>query len=272
MATLLGIVVAGIVFFYSIYIGTHGNYMAFIDLSSVAIVVGGTFAATFICFPLNEVLKAFNAVLLVFMKDTFKYEEYINEITTLAKQVREVKSYDKIDMSQIKDPFLRDGIQMLKDAIHSSSEIQEILETRIMYNQNRENAQAYIFSTMSKLAPAFGMLGTLIGLIDMLGKMGGGLGDIGVGMAVALITTFYGAILSNLIFTPVAEKLKRRTEEDVIFKRMIVEGIVLLNEFQHPFVVEDRLNSYVPAKKRQDSTSLAGVHITLSETDTKEEE
>lgn len=264
MSTIFGILGATVLFVVSIYIGTDKNYQVFINIPGLAIVLGGTFAATFICFPLFEFIKALRVVVIVFTKEIFKFEAYINEITALAKEVRDVKSYETVDMGKIADPFLRDGLQMLKDGIHSTSDIREIMTTRIAFNQKRENAQAYIFSTMGKLAPAFGMVGTLIGLIDMLQKMsGGGMEKLGAGMAVALITTFYGLVLANLLFLPISEKLKRRTEEDVIFKMMIVEGIVLLNEFQHPFVVEDRLNSYVPAKKRQDSTSLAGMHITL---------
>ncbi|MFH1728176.1 MAG: MotA/TolQ/ExbB proton channel family protein [Pseudomonadota bacterium] len=265
MASILGLLAASAIFFVALYYGTDKNYKVFWNPAGLAIVLGGTFAATMVCFPLNELFKASKVLLLIFKKETFKFADYIHEITSLAKQVREVKSYESIDMSHISDVFLKDGIQMLKDGIHNSDEIREIMETRVAYKKSRENAEAHIFLTMGKLAPAFGMVGTLIGLIDMLQKMGGQLDKLGAGMAVALITTFYGVVLANLCFLPIAEKLKRRTEEDVIFKMMIIEGIILLNEFQHPFVVEDRLNSYVPPKKRQDSTSLDGLHITLGD-------
>lgn len=272
MATIIGVIAAGAMFFFAIYQGTGGNYKLFLDVHGILIVIGGTLASTFIGYPLNEVLKVFRAALLVFAKEKFQFEHYINEITQLAKQVREVKSYESIDMSKIKNPFFKDGIQMLKDGIHTSEEIREILETRISYIQNRENAEARIFATMGRLAPAFGLVGTLIGLIDMLQKMGSDNSKMGQGMSVALVATFYGVVTSNLIYQPIAEKLMRRTEEDVIFKMMIVEGIVLLNEFQHPFVVEDRLNSFVPLKKRQDSTSLEGFHISFEGEQSQEKE
>jgi chemotaxis protein MotA len=258
------LIIAIVIFCGSIYLAAGENYKIFFDPHALAIVIGGTLAAGLISFPLPEIIKAFRAVMLIFGKETFSFESYISQITSLAKQVREIKSYDSVDMTKIKDPFLRSGLQMLKDGIHTSEDIREILEARIHFNQARENAQSYIFGTLARLSPAFGLIATLIGLIDMLSKMSGGeMNKLGGSMAIALIATFYGVTLGNLIFTPLGEKLKRRTEEDVIFKTMIVEGIVLLNEFQHPFIVEDRLNSYVPAKKRQDSTSLDGITISL---------
>ena len=116
----------------------------------------------------------------------------------------------------------------------------------------RELAEAHIFHTMARFAPAFGMVGTLVGLIGMLVNMGkGNLADMGQNMAVALVTTFYGLILTNLVFRPIAVQIERRMEESLRLMTMVMEGVLMIHQKWHPYKVEDYLNSFLPPGRRE---------------------
>ena len=148
----------------------------------------------------------------------------------------------------VKNFFLKDGIQMIIDG-YSVEEIEGILATRITNRISREGMEAKMYRSMAKFAPAFGMLGTLIGLINMLYKMAEDPGGIGANMAVALVTTFYGVLLANLVFHPISEKLDQRSKEDQFRLQMLSEGIILLHQRKHPLIVRDVLKSYVPPRR-----------------------
>jgi chemotaxis protein MotA len=146
---------------------------------------------------------------------------------------------------RIHNPFLRSGVQLVIDGT-PTDKVLELLEWRIARLKARERAEAQLFRTMATYAPAFGMLGTLIGLINMLHGMGtASMAVIGQGMAVALITTFYGLILANLVFKPIAVKLERRTERRVLVMNMVLEGIVMLSERRSPSFVRETLSSFL---------------------------
>ena len=228
-------------------------------LESLAIVLIGTLAATFISYPMREVLRVFRVFWVVFKKEEIQMGEYVSQIITLAR----VAASDGVlnlqgQIGRIKNLFMRDGVQMLVDN-YPVDTIRELMEVRIVSRQMREAAEVEVFKTMGRFAPAFGMLGTLIGLIAMLRNMTGPdmMDHLGPNMAVALVTTFYGVILANLIFNPIATKLERRTEEEIALMNVIMEGVLMLRETPSPTMVEDKLKAYVPPGQWQTNKALA---------------
>jgi chemotaxis protein MotA len=133
---------------------------------------------------------------------------------------------------------------------YSLEEITEILNTRIEYRELRESTQAGLFKSMGVMAPAWGMVGTLIGLVVMLSGFGeGGSDTLGVGMSAALITTFYGAVLANLFFLPMADKIKTRISFSSTIQSLQVEAARLIHQKKHPIIVREKLNSFIPPKE-----------------------
>ncbi len=229
-----------------------GSFIYFINLSGLMIVLGGTAASTFISFPTNDVFNIFRSVYIVLKREPPRLQEYIDHIIHLVHVAKRGTNKDlEREVPLIDNLFLRDGVQMLADG-YSAVEITEILDERIAYKMEREAAEAEVLKTMARMAPAFGMIGTLIGLIMLLSNLTDtGLDHLGAGLSVALLTTFYGVLFSNLLLKPFAYKIERRTDEAVIGMRMIKESILMISERWHPVKVQDYLNSFLkPADRR----------------------
>lgn len=249
-STLLGIVLGIGLVAGAIYLETD-DWLIFYNLAGILIVVGGTAAASFLSYPFGDVMGVFRSFFVVLRKEPPRVEDYIQQIMDLVLKARKGGrlALEK-EVSGIKNFFLADGIQMMADG-YSMREIDEILKERVNFKAERERKEADILTTMSKYAPAFGMIGTLIGLIVLLSNMTlESMDNIGSGMAVALITTFYGIILANLIFKPIAVKLYTRTEEEVLLMEMIIDSIKMINEGWHPAKVQDYMNSFIKPSKR----------------------
>jgi chemotaxis protein MotA len=152
-------------------------------------------------------------------------------------------------IKEIDDEYLKKGLQLTVDGLEPEL-IRDILETEIAYLEERHGSGADVVSVMGAFAPALGMIGTVIGLILMLQTMSDP-STIGPSMAVALITTFYGAILANLVFNPLAGKLRTRSKEEVLIREMILEGVLSISKGENPRVIEEKLNSYLPPKNRR---------------------
>ncbi len=253
--TLLGILFAIGILSFAV---THQTVTveAFINLPGLAIVFGGTAAAVFISYSFADVIQVIRIFYIVIRRQSIELDQYVEELTDLAQRarVRGLLSLQNVE-AQVSHPFLQDGLQMLVDG-YTTREMRRIMEQRIVNQQIREQAESRVFRSMAKFAPAFGMLGTVIGLIAMLQKMSGSsLETIGPSMAVALVTTFYGLILANMVFNPIAEKIERRSEERVQLMSMMLEGLVLIGENWHPEKVRDSLNSFLPPAKRKGAHS-----------------
>jgi chemotaxis protein MotA len=143
--------------------------------------------------------------------------------------------------------FLKDGVQMVVDG-YSLDEVTEIMETRIEYREKREKVQTDMLKSMGDLAPAWGMVGTLIGLVLMLAGFGGegGADNLGGGMAAALITTLYGAVFANLFFLPMAQKMGNKTTMTSMSACLLVEAARLIHQKKHPLIIREKLNSFIP--------------------------
>ncbi|WP_136255275.1 motility protein A [Onishia niordana] len=242
-STLIGIA-ASLMMLASVLLLSAEAPSSFINLPGLAIVLTGTLAATFISYPLREVVRVVRLVGLVFRRENSRVEADLQELVSLAKlwfsgNVRGVEKR----LDTLRNPFMRTGIQLVIDNTREE-EIIDLLSWRIARLKARERAEAQIFRTMALYAPAFGMIGTLVGLVNMLEGMDAAqIGVIGERMAVALLTTFYGIVLANLIFKPIAVKLERRTEERLVAMNMILEGVSLMSRRRLPSFIEETLKS-----------------------------
>ena len=247
ITTLIGIVVAFGLVIVSILMGGDGTW--FINYPSVMIVGGGTMGATLLSYPLSEVLGVFKVAKNVFLHRSQRAGEFIPLMSGFAKKARQegILSFES-QLKDIKDPFLARGIQMAIDGMESSS-IEDVMSIEIQYLQERHRLGSEIFTTMGTFAPAVGMLGTIIGLVQMLMQMEDP-SQIGAPMAVALLTTFYGTMLANLLFLPVAAKLKTRSKQEVLVKQMILEGVIAIQSGDNHRVVEQKLKAFIAPNAR----------------------
>ncbi len=245
IATLIGVIVAFGLVISSILMGGPGAW--FINYPSIMIVLGGTMGATLIAYPLSEVLSVFGVAKNAFLHQSQPAGKLVPVIVDFAKKARQegILSFE----SQLKDmenPFLAKGMQLAIDGMESNS-IEDVLNTEIVYVEERHRLGAEIFSTMGTFAPAVGMLGTIIGLVQMLMQMEDP-SSIGAPMAVALLTTFYGTLLANLLFLPIAGKLKTRSKQEILAKNMVIEGIISIQSGDNYRIVEQKLKAFLSPK------------------------
>ena len=244
-STLIGIVVA---------LATLATALAFsatdlalyVNLPGLVVVLGGTCAALFISYPLREVVRVFALVRTVFRSEQLDSRRDIDELVAMA-QLWMNDDVHKVEQAlhKVSNPFLRTGVQLVID--HTpEDQIIELLQWRIARLRAREHAEAQMFRIMAGFAPAFGMLGTLVGLINLMTMLGSGdMALIGQQLAVALMTTFYGILLANLVCKPIAVKLERRTEQRLMLMNMVLQGIAMMCARRGPAVVRETLNSFM---------------------------
>jgi len=244
IATLVGIVVAVGLVASSIVMGGPSSW--FINYPSLMIVVGGTMGATLVAYPLSEVLSVFGVAKNAFFHRTQSVPKLIPFMVELAKKARQegILSFES-QLETIEDKFLAKGIQMAIDGMESDA-IEDVLRTEIEHVGERHSLGAEIFSTMGTFAPAIGMLGTIIGLVQMLMQMEDP-SSIGAPMAVALLTTFYGTGLANLLFIPISGKLKTRSKQEVLMKQMVLEGVISIQSGDNHRIVEQKLKAFLSA-------------------------
>lgn len=248
IATIVGILTG--VFLILLSILKSGQLSAFIDIGSIMIVFGGTIGATLINYPLGDVLSVIGVIKKAFLHKAPDPTSTIKNIVSFAEVARRegiLALEDKI--KEIDDPFLKEGIQLAVDGTEPEL-MKTILDTEIESLQSRHELGSGIMKTMGTFAPAYGMIGTVIGLILMLGTMSDP-STIGPSMAVALITTFYGAVLANLIFLPMAGKLETRSSQEVMIKELVKEGVLSIQSGDNPRIVEQKLISFIPPKLRK---------------------
>ena len=243
-STLIGML-SSVLLLATVLIFSAESPNSFVDLPGLAIVITGTLAATFISYPLNEVVRVVKLVGVVFRRENTYARDDIRELVQMSRLWFQGNIKDVDDaLVRTRNPFLRTGIQL----VIANTDEQEIVDTlswRIARLKARERAEAQIFRTMATYAAAFGMIGTLVGLVNMLEVMDeGSLDLVGPHMAVALLTTFYGILLGNVLFKPIAVKLERRTEERLIAMNMVMEGICMMSKRRPPSFIEDTLRSF----------------------------
>ncbi|MFW6379858.1 MAG: motility protein A [Halorhodospira sp.] len=248
-STLVGIL-GGLLLIGSVLFVAAEDALVFINLPGLAIVIGGTLAATFLAYPMDEVLRVFRLVWIVIRNERVYTRDDMEELIRISQlwfkgDVRAVE--DALD--NVANPFLRTGVQLLID-LTPEEDILDLLQWRIQRLRAKEHAEAQIFRVMASFAPAFGMIGTLVGLINMMFILGeGDIEQIGQEMGVALLTTFYGILFANLILKPVAVKLERRTEQRLVTLNMILQGISLMCQKRNPTLMRETLNSFIAQYK-----------------------
>ena len=222
----------------------------FINIPSAMIVLGGTFGAVLINYPMSDILRVAKVARNVFFRQKLKTEKMIEILLDLSKIARRdgiLALEDK--MENIKDSFFVKGLTF-HGRTKLNATLSRILNTELEYISERHRLGAEIFTTMGNFAPAMGMVGTLIGLIKMLVQMDDP-SSIGPAMAVALVTTFYGVILANLVFLPAAGKLKTRSNSELMQKQLMISGILSIQSGDNPRVLEDKLHSFISPEKRK---------------------
>ncbi|MBK1691529.1 motility protein A [Ectothiorhodospira mobilis] len=248
-STLLGMI-GGMVLLVSIIAFTSQDLGAFLNLPGLGIVLGGTLAATLMSYPLNEVLRVFRVFWLVLRNEHYFYRDDLNEIVEVSRlwfSGELAAADDRIEA--IRNPFLRAGVQLVIDGT-PLEDIDDFLQWRMVQLRRRENAEAQMFRSMALYAPAFGMLGTLVGLINMLlATRTDDFVTIAANLGVALITTFYGLILANLVFRPIAIKLERRTAERMILMNMVRQGVTLMRKGRSPAHIRETLRAFMAQHK-----------------------
>lgn len=248
IATILGVIVG--IGFVTWGIMTDGSIADFWDFASILIVFGGTIAATLVAYPLGSVLEAVKIAGKAFRTHEVDPHEIIVQINTLANVARKEGLLALEEISEdIGEEFLKKGVMLIVDGTDPEL-VRNLLETELSFIEERHAKGQSIFETMGSIAPAFGMIGTLIGLINMLKKLDDP-GSIGPSMAVALITTFYGSLLANLIFIPIANKLKLKSKEEILRKEIMVEGLLSIQAGENPRIIEEKLKAFLPPKSRK---------------------
>ena len=229
-------------------ISLQGKLSIFWSLSSMIITVLGSWAALMVSYPLKEMLKVPKIVKKV-LENSINRRETIDSFTEMSKKARRegiLSLEDEIDL--LEDEFLMRGIQMVVDGAEPEN-IRNTLELEMDMMELRHKLGQGIFKSWGDLAPAFGMIGTLIGLILMLSDLQNA-DAIGIGMATALITTFYGALISNLILLPISANLKIQSEDELLTREMMIEGILSIQAGSNPRVIEEKLITYLSPSER----------------------
>ena len=245
IGTIVGLVFGMVLIVTAIFLG--GSITAFIDVPSILIVIGGAICATLIRFTLGDVLNSFSVAMNAFFAKTKPPEDIIEELVKLSNIARK-EGLLKLEKQPVEDPFLKKAIMYCVDG-HEADFIQDVMEKEIDLTVERHGLGKSIFDAIGDAAPAFGMIGTLVGLVNMLGNMSDP-SSIGPSMAIALLTTLYGAIMANLIALPIADKLKRRSQEEELNKRLVLEGVLGLQKGLNPRVLEELLKTFLPPKAR----------------------
>lgn len=230
------------------------NLGSFFDLPSIAIVVGGTFAALMLAFPLEQVTRIPKHLRIIFMPQSFVPEEYIDILVECSKKARinGLLALEE-DANTIEDSFLKNSLQMIVDST-DPEKVKIQMESSMMNMEERHIQERAFYDKGAAFAPAFGMIGTLIGLINMLKNLTD-IATVGPNMAVALITTFYGSLLANVFFAPIANKLSVRHDEEYLCMQLVYEGVQAIQSGENPNLIEDRLIHILPEyrqKKLQD--------------------
>jgi len=236
-----------------------------IDVTSLLIVVGGSLAATAIAFKMKDVIRLFGLLKMIFKDDNFTLGDVVDDLCDLSEANRRGRKELEAALSSgpqsmsFRMHMVKDGCELILGGT-KTEDIETIMENMEAYREQREIQEMNVMKSLGIYAPAFGMVGTLIGLVFMLAGMGqppppgtdiDPQAQMGSAMAVALITTLYGALFANFLFLPFADKLKGKNEGKKVESALITEGIILLAQKVHPLQIRERLNAYLPPKMRK---------------------
>lgn len=253
---LFGLIASTAVFLGSVYL-TLDSLRFIFDLHSILLVIGGTVAAAIVSFPVEQIsslIKVFFRRLLG--RNPQDYLTIVDEVVTLAKARRNGSKAFESAVENAKNLFLKDAGRMLgwMAGEVSEAEFRDLLQTRAETHYRQYHSEARIFRTLAKFPPAFGLLGTTLGMIALLQSLGSpdAIKNIGPAMSVALVATLYGVAVSNFVFIPMAENLSRQTEDDHLKRAIVIEGMMLLYADKPLIFIEEKLKSYLLPRQRDD--------------------
>lgn len=233
-----------------------GQIGSFIDVASIFITVGGTLGGLIASFPMSTLVSLPKLFKIALFPPKYNPQKYIDEIVEYARVARSQGILTLEDSAnKASDPFMKKSLLLLVDA-NDAEKIREMLEEAISFTDDRHAANRAFFEKGAALAPAFGMLGTLVGLINMLKSMNDSSSDLGTGMATALVTTFYGSLLANVIFSPLASALENANNSEILCMQIICQGSMAIAAGSNPALIREKLEFMLADKdlKKQDKS------------------
>lgn len=250
IATIVGLLVAIGLIVGSMLMGS-APITAFIDVPSIMVVIGGAMAAAMICFPLKNMLGIPKVAMKVILNKNEDIAALIQQIVGLAETARRDGLLAlEAKIAEIDNPLVKTGIQMAVDG-NTPETVEEVLRTEVEAVATRHKEGKSVMDQLGRFAPAYGMIGTLMGLIMMLSDMSDP-SSIGAGMAVALITTLYGAIVANVFFSPFAEKLGLLSKKEMIGMEVAIRGVMAIQSGESPRAINQKLQTFLPPKLRSE--------------------
>ncbi|WP_100331870.1 flagellar motor protein MotP [Bacillus xiapuensis] len=250
---IIGIILLAFAIFSS---GGAEGFSSFLHLPSILIVFGGLTAGLLISFPLKDIKHLFTVIRQAFREDETDLEELIQRFVKLSEKARrEGLLALESGIEDIDDDFLKKGVLLAVDGIEQEMLI-DIMNAEITALEERHRKGRSILEKAGDYAPAWGMIGTLIGLVLMLKSLNDP-SSLGPNMAVALLTTFYGSLLANLVFLPMAAKLELKTEKEVFYRQIIIEGVVGVQAGQNPKILQEKLSAFLSSDERRAARSKA---------------
>lgn len=225
-----------------------GSFDMFIEISSLAITLGGTLGVLIAMSPLSLLKTIPKLFKIAILPPKYDPQKYITEIVEYAKIARS-KGLLALEDSANKcdDPFMKQSLMLIVDA-NDSSKVREMLESSLDFMEQRHAAGREFFAKGVSMCPAFGMLGTLVGLVIMLNNMSSG--DLGSAMAVALITTFYGSLFANVIFAPLETALKNAHDGEMLCMQIVIEGVMAIAAGSNPRLIQEKLEFMLPKSQK----------------------
>jgi len=257
--SLIGLVIAITVVFTGMRL-TSDNMGVFFDLPSLFIVLGGTFAATAITFRIDKIaiiIKIF--IGHITKQEDFEYSSIVAEIMKVSDGYRKGEPLEN-HIQKVKDPFFKEALELINDGVLENDHLLRILDDRVNNLNYLRQEDAQKIKTLGQFPPAFGMMGTTIGMIVLLANLGGedAIKKIGPAMGICLITTLYGVIIANLGFIPISENLIQLSKKNNLKNIIIVEGVRLLLDKVNPVILAEELNSYLAPSERLNWKEVIG--------------
>ena len=234
----------------------------FVDVASVFIVLGGTLSAVIASYPASTLKQIPKHIKILLSGSKYNPMEYIDLLVEFSQVARKNGLLTLEEMANKQtDPFFKQSIMLIVDAT-DPEKVKSMLNNDLDYLAERHSDSVGIYEKASSFAPAFGMIGTLIGLVNMLKNMNldgsTGASSLGSDMSVALITTFYGCILANLVFSPISKKLSIRNDEEYLCKQIIIEGVLSIQSGENPKFMKEKLISYLSQRERDMALESSG--------------
>lgn len=259
LSSIIGLVGGLAIIIWGIFNG--GKLDNFVDIPSLAIVVGGTIGAVIASYPFSILKDIPRHIILLTQSKKYNHDSCIDTLVDLAVEARKngLLALEK-KAEDIQDMFFKNALMLIVDA-HDPSEVKERLNNELDFLYERHEVGISVYEKAANCAPGFGMIGTLIGLINMLKGLDlskGADDSLGISMSIALITTFYGCILSHLIFSPIAKKLTIRNSEEYLYKQLIIEGVLAIQKGDNPKFLKEKLVCYLGEKQRSIDTEEGG--------------